>query len=213
MSVFDKETRPREIVPEGRHTAILYSIVDLGSRIDVYDGVERVKHEAHLAWEFPDVLMSDGRPFAYGNTYTVTDGKYGLYFAKTSNLNKMLRSWTGLNEKACSKPGLLGRLMKDGTPCTISIVHEPSKKEPGKMFPKAESIKPFRGKDVPARVNKPISYSIDQDVLPEGLPDWQVKRIAESLERTTGVPERKPREEDAAHAGRVVDTDDHGIPF
>lgn len=215
MSVFDAPDRPRELCPEGKHTGYLFTIVDVGSIRDTYMGEEKIKHRIYLGWEFPDLPMSDGRPFMHGNFYSVTDGQYGMYFPKTSNMNKMLRGWTGLDEKACSKPGLLGKLLKDHTPCSISIAHESGKKDPSKVYAVAESIKPFKGKDAPEPVNVPVIYQIgDSEDRYELVPEWLKKQIAGCLELNGGVPKREPKQapDHDPHNGAEID-DDMGIPF
>ena len=208
MGTFDpKPEKQYEICPEGKHTGIPFTIVDCGSVHDSFQGVEKIKHQIYLGWEFPEVLMSDGRPFMYGNFYNVTNGEYGMYFAKTSNINKMLRTWTGLDEKACSKPGLLGKLVKDQTPCTITIAHEPSRKDPNKMYAVAESIKPFKGKNAPARINEPLIYQLGGENL-AAVPEWLQKKIEACLENNGGIP---PKQKDAPGSG--MDEGDMDIPF
>lgn len=204
MGVFDpKPDKKFELCPEGKHTGILFTIVDCGSHRDSYQGEEKIKHQIYLGWEFPEVLMSDGRPFMHGLFYNVTDGEYGMYFAKTSNINKMLRSWTGLDEKACSKPGLLGKLLKDKTPCTLTIAHEESRKDPSKMYAVAESIKPFKGKEAPAPVNETVVYQLGGDNL-SLVPEWLQKKIESCLENNEGLPPRAPKSDNGA---------DEDVPF
>lgn len=209
MSIFETSDRPRELCPEGRHTAYLYSVVDLGSIRDSYQGEEKIRHQIYLTWEFPEAPMSDGRPFVHGASYNVTDGNYGLYFAKTSNINKMLRGWTGLDEKACSKPGLLGKLVRERTPCTISIVHEEGKKDKTKTYAVAESIKPCKAKDLPAPVNPHVFYGPVGSEIPDAIPEWLKKRIGECLELNGGVPKR----EDRPAPGAGMEEGDMDIPF
>ncbi len=205
MGVFDpKPDKKFELCPEGKHTGVLFTIVDCGSHRDSYQGEEKIKHQVYLGWEFPEVLMSDGRPFMHGLFYNVTDGEYGMYFAKTSNINKMLRGWTGLDEKACSKPGLLGKLLKEKTPCTITITHEESRKDPSKMYAVAESIKPFKGKEAPAPVNDPVVYQLGGDNL-SLVPEWLQKKIEACLENNGGV-EKKQK-------GLAPAPDEDSIPF
>lgn len=210
MGVFDpRPDKKFEICPEGKHTGVLFTIVDCGSIRDTYEGQEKIKHQVYLGWELVGVLMEDGRPFMYGNFYNVTDGDYGMYFPKNSNLNKMLRTWTGLNEKQCSYPSLLGKLVKEQTPCSITMAHEPSHKDPEKVYAVAESIKPYKGKDEPAPQNEPLIYALGGDNF-EAVPMWLQKKIEACLENNGGVPPRPPKGEDGPVASHNIDED---IPF
>lgn len=175
---------PRELAPEGKYTAVLYLAVDCGTNEDTYNGVSKLKHDVYLAWELVDTAMSDGRPFTIGNTYTITDGKFGPYFAKTSNANKMLRSWTGMDEKACSKANLLGKLIEEQTPCTISVGVQQGRKDPTKEYNIIESVKPYKGKPIKGRANAPILYAIRDGEVPEEVYPWLKDRIASCLENT-----------------------------
>lgn len=192
MSVFDAPDRPRELCPKGQHTGYLFTVVDVGSIRDTFEGVEKIKHRIYLGWEFPEVLMSDGRPFMWGNFFNVTDGQYGMYFPKASNMNKMLRGWTGLDEKACSKPAMLGKLLKNQTPCSIMIGHKKDKKDPSLSHAVALSIDAFEGKNPPEPVNVPVIYQIgDSEDRYELVPEWLKKQIAGCLELNGGVPKRE----------------------
>jgi len=192
MSIFDKpvDSKPRENPPEGKYDAVLMGVVDLGTHEDTYQGVSRTKHELQLTWELCGSQMSDGRPFVVSKNYTCTNGQFGMYFAATSNIFKMLKTWTGKDEKACKKPGILGQLIRDQTPATITIEHQQGKTDPTKTYANIESIKPFKGKNPPTRTNAPVVYELGGPGLEE-LPEWQRKKIAECLENTTGLPERK----------------------
>ena len=194
MGAFDApDYGPREIPEEGKHTAILYSVVDLGTRNDTYDGVTRQKHEIHVAWELIDTKMADGRPFVVSKKYTVTNGQYGMYFASTSNIFKMLKSWTGLDEKSCKRPALLGKLITEQFPATITIEHQQGKADPSKTYANIESIKPYKGKEKPKqRFNEPIVYEIGDSNF-DSLQDWQKKLINECFEKNGGVPAREEK--------------------
>ncbi len=208
MSIFDQpiqESKPQELIPEGRYTGILYSVVDLGTHKDTYEGVERLKHEVHLTWELVGSAMSDGRPFAASKTLTITNGKFGPYMAKTSNIFKMLRTWTGKDEKACSNVRILGELVKEQFPASITIEHVQGKKDATKTYAIIESIKAYKGKDKPSRVNEAFFFSVGQDT--SALPAWQANRVTECLELNGGLPAR----EDAPQAPAAIEED--CIPF
>lgn len=211
MSIFDQpsESRPREIPPADKYPALLTKIIDLGTHTDTYEGVERLKHELELTWELVGSKMEDGRPFFVSVTYTMTNGKFGPYFAKTSNIFKMLKAWTGKDEKVCKNVRILGELVRSDFPATITVEHQESKKvgldgKP-KVYANIESIKPYKGKEKLVRVNDPVFFSIGGDY--SALPAWQQEKIKSSLELNGGVPKRED-------APAIDHTDfDESIPF
>lgn len=208
MSFFSKKENtlpPRELIPEGKYPAVLYLVVDCGTREDTYQGVSRLKHEVYLCWELVGTKMADGRPYAIGNFYNLTDGKFGPYFAKSSNANKMLRSWTGLDEKACSKANLLGKLVEEQTPCFIQVGEQQGKKDPTKTYNIIESVKPYKGKDIEPRFNAPVLYALLDGPVPDEVPDWLHQRISDCLENTNP---------DAIKAAKAAQAEaDESLPF
>lgn len=189
MSIFDKpiqDTKPQELIPEGKYPAILYSVIDMGTHKDTYEGVERLKHEIQLTWELVGSAMSDGRPFVISKTYTLTNGKFGPYFAKTSNIFKMLRAWTGKDEKTCSNVRIMGELVREQFPATITIEQVRGKKDATKTYSIIESIKPYKGKEKVQATNQPYFFSVGDD--PSALPTWQEARVKECLEMNGGLP-------------------------
>lgn len=196
MSFFDAPSNtPREIIPEGKYTAIPYLAVDCGTRQDTYQGETKLKREIYVAWELVDTAMADGRPFVIGNFYTITSGKFGPYFAKTSNANKMLRGWTGMDEKACSKPHLIGRLIADQTPCLLTVGEQQGRKDPSKIYSIIESIKPHKGAKHKNRHNDPVLYALADGPVPESVPAWLRSRISECIENTTAHQEAELSED------------------
>lgn len=207
MGMFEGSTDfKKEIIKEGKYTAVPYLIVDCGSREDTYNGETRVKHEVYFAWELVDTKMADGRPFALGNHYSITDGNYGPYFAKTSNMNKLLRGWLGIDEKAASKPALIGKLIREQTPCTITVGEQQGKKDPTKTYNIIEKVAPYKGKDKPQRVNEALMYGPPGSPFPENMPEWLKKRVEACMELNGGVPEKKA-------PGHAMEEGDMDVPF
>ena len=207
MSMFNND-RKRELIPIGKHTGLLFALIDLGTHEDTFQGVTKLKHELYIGFELPDVLMSDGRPFMWGKTFNITNGKFGPYLAKTSNLYKFLKTWTGQEEP---KLQMLGKLI--GHPATISIDHEEDKKEKGKYHAVAESVKPFKGEDKPTAINAPIIYELGEpgSEIPANVFEWCKKKIVACKEWNGGVP--KPEENRSGLVREMESSDDGDIPF
>lgn len=207
MSMFSSD-KQYEVIPEGRHTGLLYALIDLGTHEDTFQGVTKFKHELYVGFELPEVLMSDGRPFMWGKTFNVTNGRFGPYISKTSNLYKFLKVWTGQDDP---KLQMLGKLI--GHPATISIVHEEGKKDATKIYAVAETVKPFKGKAVPAAKNEPIIYELGEpgSEIPANVFEWCKKKMVACKEWNGGVP--KPEENGSGMIESDMHDIDSDIPF
>lgn len=206
---------PTVLAPEGKHTAILYLIADLGHHKDTYDGVETIKHKIYLAWELVGTKMEDGRPYVIGKEYTVSPSKFhegGYYFAKTSNIYKIIKSW-GNQEKVRTDPGVLVELLNSAYPATINIEHQIARKDATKTYAVIDSVKPYKGKDKPVRVNEPVDGISKLATDFEKLPEWIKKRINSSLEKNGGVPRRVYDDAPDQDPTNGSDTYDFDIPF
>lgn len=213
--IFDvPQHAPRELPPEGKHTAVLYLIADLGHHRDTFGGEEKIKHKIYLSWELVDTKTEDGRPFVIGRDYTVSPSKFqkgGYYFAKTSNIYKTIKSWAN-KDKIRTDPGILVDLLKASFPCSITIEHQESRRDATKTFAVIESVKPYKGKDKPERTNEAVDCITNYDDF-DKLPDWIKKKINANLERNGGVPEEAltPKfDEPQTESGDYLDD---SIPF
>jgi hypothetical protein len=188
MNMFEPKKK-FELVPEGTYDARLMWLIDLGTHEDVYEGVTRYPHQLYFGWELIGTSTEDGRPFMVGRIYNITNGRFGPYIAKTSNLYKMLRVWQKWDDKQASRLSSLGKLIKEGAAASITLAHEPSKKDPDKINVILETIKGCK-KDPSSATNPQISYQVGNDI-PEALPDWIKTKVKACLENNGGIPERE----------------------
>jgi hypothetical protein len=68
MRITIPKEREREIAPAGSHDATCYCCVDLGTQNTPYGA----KRQLYLAWELPDEVNSQGKPFLIGKFYNLT---------------------------------------------------------------------------------------------------------------------------------------------
>lgn len=201
---------PRVLAPEGKFPAVLYLVADLGHHKDAYDGKETIKHKIYLGFELVGTKMEDGRPYAIGKEFTVSPSKFhkgDYYFAKTSNIYKLIKSWAN-KDKIRTDPGVLVELLKLAHPATITVEHIESRRDATKTYAVIESVKPYKGKDKVERSNEPVDCLSNMDDF-DKLPEWIQKKIKGNLENNGGVPEI--RYDDAPGAGD--DLDDASVPF
>ena len=186
---------------KGIYEGTLYSIVDLGTRLEAFGNDEpKPKHQVTLAFEITaavrpennQTLMEDGRPFAVSKKYT-------LSLHEKAALRLDVESWRGMSLsdeelRGFDLVGLLGMTAKievghtnpmpDGTgggnPKIIAL-REPaggSQKVPTKNEQKAFDLEiyceEFNGNSSPK--TKAMCDVFDS------LPEWQQKQIQESFE-------------------------------
>ena len=201
----DRTFEPKPCPPEGMHPARLYSIVDLGTHEDTYQGVSTLKHKVCLTWElYTEPMMDDGRPYVIGKEYTITAGKFGPYIAKTSALYDTIKTWMKWDEKDI-KIGKLGKLI--GQTALITVNHEKGKTDPTKVYSKMGPVLPLmKGMTCPDQINPSIVYELNGDGF-DALPEWQQFKIKKCKELNGGVPPRI-REDGTASAETHSD-----IPF
>lgn len=159
-----------ELTPAGNHIAVCYMVCDLGEQESVYQGETKVARKVRLAWELPNELMSDGRPFSVSKKYT-------LSLSDKANLRKDLESWRG---RAFTDEELEGFDLFNilGKPCMVNIIHEASN---GKTYVNVASVAALpKGLPAPKPTNALTAFSLDdEDALNkfQGLPEWLQKLI------------------------------------
>ena len=162
----------RELIPEETHVAICYSMIDLGTKEEEYDGKTKKQHKARLEWELTNETYS----------YTKDDVDYTLSMNEKSNLRKDLTSWRGTaftedEAKSFDITVLLGK------PCLITVVHVVSKQ--GKKYAKISSITNLvKGMPSPDPINENFLFELDDysDIKFDLIPEWIQDQIRESDE-------------------------------
>lgn len=181
-----QNNQPRELIPEGMHTAICIGVVDLGTQEMNWQGQTKVSPKIRLMFELCDVKRDDGKPFTTGMEATAS-----MYSRAT--LRKMLESWRNKPFTDEEADGFeLSSLV--GKPCTLWIAQEVAKN--GNTYANIKNIKPTtKGVKVPQQVSPSVIFDLDpegfrQDVY-DALPQFLKDKIAKSPEYTalvTGAP-------------------------
>ncbi len=103
-----------EELSEGKHNAVCYRIIDIGTHMELKFGSTteyEKKHTVIFFWETLDEKMEDGRPFAVSKTYTAS-----LFEAAT--LRKDLENW---RDKSFTEEELKGFDIENLIGCTAKI--------------------------------------------------------------------------------------------
>ncbi len=121
------EKRQKPIPTEGIHLAMCYSIIDVGTHMETFQGQEpKAASKVHISWELPNskaVFNPDKgeQPMALFQEYTVAAGD-------KAKLPKMLCSWGKMPTLTSISSKLLQAFL--GQACMISVVHNPDKQKP-----------------------------------------------------------------------------------
>lgn len=195
-------------IPEGTYVATCVRLIDLGTQVSTYKGVDSLRRKVLVAWEVPDQMVEfDGeqRPALVMQRYTAS-------LHDKAVLRQHLEAWRG---RRFTADELRGFDLKNvlGKPCQLQILHS----EDGAYANVAAIMAVPKGLETPKPHHPLIHFSLDEDEFSEGvydgLSDKLKSQIATSPEykARTGQPiqhpDDKPRE-DFAHA----DLDDE-IPF
>lgn len=187
-----------ELTPSGTHVATCFQVIDLGTQLVEYNGTSSLKRQVRIAWELPEELMKDGRPFSVNK-------KYKLSSFVRAPLRLDLQQWRG-RDFTDEEFGTfdLGKLI--GASCLIAVVHAEGKKE-GSMFANVGSVsKLAKGMASPPLINEPIYFSLNdfkQEVY-DKLSEYLRMTIAKSpefmeLEGVKSVPSQAFDEEEAQY--------------
>jgi len=192
-----------ESLSSGRYKATCYKIVDMGSRMESFQGQpEKKRATVYFYWEvtqvlmgnegeefWDDIAMTDGRPFSIGKKYTAS-------LNENATLHRDLKSWRG---KPFTAEELAGFDIKNvlGVTCELEVI--PYKTQDGSERTKVEGVyKPDGGAKRVDTLNDKMLFDIDvycQEFVGESSADskamcdalddcapWMKEEIDNSLE-------------------------------
>jgi hypothetical protein len=175
------EQKPRELAPEGTHTAICVRVLDLGTQHSEKWGD---KHKINLAFELLDEQTDEGEPFVVYKQYTAS-------LSNRSTLAGDLKSWLNQKFEKDDEFDLEDLLGKAGL---VTIVHTDG--DDDKVYANIDTITGLpKNTKVRKASEKLVSLFLnddfDQEVFSE-LPEFLQERIASSPEYKQLVSDRKP---------------------
>lgn len=204
FNYFEEAKSIFKIAPAGNHLACLYSIIDLGTHTEEWDGRKSDKRKVRLTFELhgDDCILDDGSPMSVGMTYTAS-------LSEKAKFREHIEGWRGAkytNEELSKFDAkkLLGRF------CMLNVIHETSPKN-GKTYAKISSIS-----GVPKSLqvnNEPLNDLVflnldnfDPKVYGQ-LPDWMKDMIEQTREYRRATSVEQPKK------AASMDDLDSDIPF
>lgn len=170
-----------KLIEAGVYAARCYSMVDLGTQTNEYNGETKTARQVLITWELPTELEvfheeKGLEPYVVSKTYT-------LSMHEKASLRKDLESWRGkafTDEEAKSFD--ITKLL--GKPCQISIIHKRSA-DGSKTYANISGItNVMKGVEVPEAMNpvRELTFmDFNWDVYKE-LPQWVRDIIVKSPE-------------------------------
>ena len=207
-----------EELSEGKHNAVCYRIIDIGTHMELKFGSTteyEKKHTVIFFWETLDEKMEDGRPFGVNKWY-----KLSLH--EKSTLYRDLDTWKGgiTNEELAGLD--LTKLL--GVNCVLNIVHN------DKGRSKVKAVHRLDDSVVPT-VNEAFTFDIDTYVSADNkeemkkmsmMPEFFVDKIESSIEVEAWSQKNSTEDKsdlsslkDLAEDGEIEDggVTDKDIPF
>jgi hypothetical protein len=178
----EKKEGEFQSVKPGTYMARCYRMIELGTIKEEYNGEEKMLQKVMVSWELPTekAIFDEAKgeePYAVSKTYT-------LSMSEKANLRKDLESWRGkgFTEEEAKRFDLTTLL---GKSCLLSIIHKPSKSNPGRTYTVISSISPLvKGMKCPDQINptKVLSYDEFNWKLFDSLSDFTKDKIKSSIE-------------------------------
>jgi hypothetical protein len=182
-------------IPQGNYVARCYSMIEIGTIEEEFQGEKKKAHKVRLSFEFPTeqkVFKEENGEQPY-----VLSKEFTLSMHEKSALRKFLESWRGksfseIETKSFDITVLVGK------PCMINVIHKESKN--GNVNAVIGSVGAMpKGLACPEQINKTqvLSYdNFDTDLF-NSLPDFLRDKIKSSAQyqRMTGEDVRMVDEE------------------
>ena len=201
----------RELIPAGNYVARCYSMIEIGTVKESFQGDEKTLHKVRIGWELPTELKVFNEE--KGEQPCVISKEYTLSMNEKATLRKMLASWRGKDfTEAEAKSFDITKLL--GVACMLNIIEKPGTKDPSVVYNEIASVSPMiKGMQCPAQVNPTFVISYDKFDFEkyESLPDFIKDKMKTSEEF------RKMQQPSATHLTSTNDSeagiDNNELPF
>jgi hypothetical protein len=187
-------------IPAGVHQGVCVSIIDIGTQMPS-NPQHKTSRKIWITWELPHETIETEE----GPKPRFISEKYTLSMHKKGRLLPMLQSWRGTPFTADELKGFdLANLL--GRNCQINVVHNPSLKDPTKMFANISAVIPMpKGMPPIAPSGKTLVYDVPEAgtiSIPKEVPEWIAKQIQESVEykermaNSVAIPDETGQDDD-----------------
>jgi len=203
-----------EPIPAGTYLARCYSMVQIGTVEEEFQGLKKWVNKVRITWELPTELKVFNPD--KGEQPQAISKEFSLSMHEKSSLRAFLTSWRGKGfSEDEAKAFDITRLL--GVPCMLSIVHEPGKKDPSKIYDKIASVSTvMKGVTMPDQINPSFEFTLEnfEQGKFDSLPDFLKDKIRQSKEYKTMIsPEIRHMEEVQAKVDSFKAGEEDDLPF
>lgn len=204
----------KDLAPAGNHVARCISVIHIGTTEEESMFGLKKRNKISITWELPNEtkVWKEGEP---EKPYVVSE-EYALSMDSKSNLRKTANSWRG-KELTDEEARVFDISKFAGAACMLNVVHNPSKKDPSKVYANVASISPMpKGLVCPPAINevKVLDYdNFDWDYF-NSLSDYmkgKIQRTDEYAILNGDVVPSRPLE--ANEFGGVSKIEEEELPF
>ena len=203
----------KQLTPAGTYLARCYSMVHIGTLEDDFGGEKRLVNKVRFTFELP----TETRIFApeKGEQPIVIDKEFTLSMHEKSTLRAFLTSWRGkgFTEDEARRFDVTKLL---GVPCMLSIIHEPSKKDPSKIYERISSVSSvMKGVTCPDQINPTFMISLAEfdEAKFDSLPDWLRDKISQSKEYRFIKESEKSHQKEVEKKLETFNDNSDDLPF
>jgi hypothetical protein len=194
-----------QLVPAGNHIARCYSMIEIGTIEDEYQGEKTTLKKVRITWELP-LETKVFKPENGEQPYSISK-EYTLSMHEKANLRRDLESWRGkgFSETEAVRFDITKLL---GVPCMLNVIHKVSKS--GNDFAAISSITPLaKGTSCPDQVNKSFEFGYAEfsQAKFDSLPEWLRDKMKATPEYKKATQASETKEEP------VEDDDFADLPF
>lgn len=146
-----------EPIPAGTYAARCYSMVQIGTIEESFQGKPKKLHKVRITWELPTELKVFKEE--NGEQPHVISKEFTLSMNEKAILRKFLEGWRGrtFSEEECERFDITVLL---GKPCMLSIIHKTSSNK--NVYAEISSISAVpKGMTVPDQINPSFEFSYD----------------------------------------------------
>jgi len=182
MGIYAEKTNDSFLVEPGTYVARCVSMIEIGTVEVDWNGNTKRVHKVNIGWELPTEIMPPEA--GKGEVPYMISSDFNLSMHEKAKLRQMLEGWRGtkLTEDEARKFDVTTVL---GKSCMITVVHEPGKADPSKLYAKIAHVsKLMKNQTCPAQINptKLLCYENFDWALFASLPDYMKDKIRQSVE-------------------------------
>ena len=180
MALMVKETKSFDPIPADMHHGIAVWLYDVGTHSYDFKGRTITSRKAILSFEIPDLRIEIEHEGKTLNLPRMISKEFTLSLGKKAKLRPLLETWRGRPFTSEELAGFdLQKVL--GVNAMLQVIHE---EKDGDTYARLNAILPLYKGLPPKQPENPIRFFTfgESTEIPEGTPEWIVKRLADSEE-------------------------------